>query len=108
YNYRISSAWSVKAGLDGVYYTHPYLGNSDHMEFFRSYQFLNSSYDKMSVGLSIEPTVWLGRFSFGAGYGRYLHFNSPTGVKYYWEIRPQYQLTSWLAADMTVNYHGGE
>jgi len=105
YNYRVNSVFGLRVGTDAVYYTHPF----SYDNFFKTYQASFSSYDQMSLGVSIGADLNLGRLAFAANYGRYVHskFLDPT-VHDYWTFGPKYYVTDWMALTVKVYFHGIE
>ena len=113
YSYRVNPVLSLRLGTDAVYYykTLDTIPGINH--FYATYQELGSSYDKLRVGTSIGTELWLGRVSFTANVGYYLHFHyfAPTygytdnPPKYYWTFGARYYLSPWVAIEAKQYLH---
>ncbi|HTD41162.1 MAG TPA: acyloxyacyl hydrolase [Mucilaginibacter sp.] len=101
YNYRLSGLLSLKAGTDMVYYFKPFSYNN----FYGTYQETGSSFDKLSIGLSLGTDVWLGRLAFTANYGYYLHYANPDSIHGYWIMGGKYYLNNWMALNAKIYIH---
>jgi hypothetical protein len=113
YNYRLSQVFSVRGGLDGVYYYKTLDTLSDLHHFYATYQELGSSYDRWRVGASIGAEIWLGRFSLPVNYGYYIHYHYfvPTydhtyeAPNNYWTFGARYALNRWLTLEAKQYLH---
>jgi hypothetical protein len=104
YNYRLNQLLSLKAGVDAVYYFQTFSWEN----FYRTYQESGSSYDHLSLGLSLGTDIWLGRMALMANYGYYLHYNSVVPVHFYWTLGAKYYIIPWMALNAQIYLHGFE
>ena len=104
YNYHLSRLLSLKLGTDVVYYFIPFSYNN----FYRTYQELGTSNDKLSLGLSVGTDLWLGRLAFAVNYGYLLHYSTINPVHTYWTIGGKYYLSSWMAINAKIHIHSFE
>ncbi len=101
YNYYINPAIGFKAGLDMVYYHTVF----DIDRFDETFQYYGSSYDRVRLGLSAGAEFALGRFAVNGMFGRYLHYNSFHGYKWYWSSALRYYLTPNIGLQSTLYMH---
>jgi hypothetical protein len=98
YNYRVSPVLSLKLGSEYIWYQKTY----DKNDFYGTYQFTATSYDKWRYGVSLGGDLWMGKLAMQANYGYYLHFKSYTEstfgpIKTYWTIGLKYYVLPWMA-----------
>lgn len=101
YNYRLNQLLSLKIGTDIIYYFKPFSWGN----FYRTFQELGTSYDKLSLGLSLGTDIWLGRIALTANYGYYLHYNALNPVNFYWTLGAKYYIRPWMALDAKIFIH---
>ena len=101
YNYRLSGLISLKLGTDLVYYFRPFSYN----DFYNTYQETGSSFDNLSVGLSLGTDIWLGRLAVTANYGYYLHYASADSIHGYWIMGGKYYVNHWMALNAKIYIH---
>lgn len=101
YNYYINPAVGFKAGMDMVYYHTVF----DIDRFDETFQYYGSSYDRVRLGLSAGAEVAIGRFAANGMFGRYLHYNSFHGYKWYWSTAVRYYLTPNIGLQSTLYMH---
>ncbi len=104
YNYKLNPVIGLKIGSDVVYYTHPFT----YRNFLKTYQSTFSSYDHVSVGMSVGADLWLGRFAVTGMYGYYLHFNSLRDEHTYITGGIKYFVLPWMALNAKVYWHGSD
>jgi len=102
YNYKLHPVFSIKAGMDAVYY---YTTFDNRVETF---QYLATSYDPWRVGLSLGGDLWLGKLVVMGNYGYYLKFNSYYPVKYYRVAGFKYYASQWLGVQFKIYFHKGQ
>ncbi len=98
YKYHINDVFALKIATDLLYYTKTFSWDN----FFNTYQGQFSSYDHVSAGVSVGGDIRLGRTTFTASYGRYVHYNAVYPTKYYWSCGVAYNITPSVAATVNV------
>jgi len=101
YNYYLNPAVGFKAGLDMIYYHTVF----DINRFDETFQYYGSSYDRVRLGVSAGAEVALGRFAVNWMFGRYLHYNSFHGFKWYWSSALRYYVTRNIGLQSTLYMH---
>ena len=104
YSYGLNTVIRLKAGFDAGYYFTTY----NNLDKFGTYEGLSTSYDKISLGMSAGADINLGRLTFMASYGYYLHFKSYNDIHTYWMPGFKYYLLPWLALQGKVYIHNVE
>lgn len=99
YNYKFNSVFSLKTGLDGVYYYKTFDNTSE------TFQNLATSYSPWRVGVSLGTDLWLGNFVIMGSYGYYLKFDSYSPVKNYSTAGFKYYFNAWIGAQYKMYFH---
>ncbi|HTM99290.1 MAG TPA: acyloxyacyl hydrolase [Pedobacter sp.] len=104
YNYRFDPLLELSTGIDGVYYYVPF----NLKRYVATYQSKATSFDRWRIGIGAGPTVNLGRLSFSALYGYYLHYQSYIPIYTYWNTSIKVKFNSWLAGQAKLYGHQEE
>lgn len=102
YNYYLNDVFSLKAGIDAVYYYDIYDSNN-HVKTFQYYA---TSYDRWRLGASagVDANVW--RLTFTAQLGKYIHYNSLyKNATWYWAFGPTINITPHIGVQAKTYMH---
>ena len=102
YNYKLNQAFSVKAGMDAVYYYTAYDNTND------TFQYLATSYDPWRLGVSLGGDLWLGKLIIMGNVGYYLKFNSVYPVKIYEVAGFKYYVNSSLGVQAKMYFNSAQ
>lgn len=102
YNCYLNSVFSLKAGLDAVYYFTVYNPNNNTNTF----QYYATSLSRWRVGTSIGADANLWKFTLSAQVGKYIYYNNLYDkVNWYWAFGPTFNLSPRIGLQAKTYLH---
>lgn len=101
YTHFFNSVLGIRAGIDAVYYDQVY----DPKVYEDTIPYWGRSYDHWRWGLSVGGEAKMNKVGIVANLGYYLHLDSPTHQKLYWNTSVKYYLQPQWGVQIMLNAH---